>query len=155
MLRNELVIKLNPLSLLLLLVLSSMHHAIADQVFYPWQSENFAIEKPINGLKGDVARGKQITIDKGSCLTCHSMPIPEQSFHGTIGPPLHGIASRRSEGQIRLHIVDQTQINPATIMPGFYKNPNDLNRVLSDFSDKTMLTAQEVEDVVAYLMTLE
>lgn len=143
--------------LLLIFVTSTTNCCKAEEIYYPWQAVNVAIENPINGLQGNAKRGKQIVSrkDKGNCLACHSLPITSEPFHGTIGPPLHGIASRRTEGQIRLHIVDQQQVNPETIMPGFYKNPQQLNLVLGDYFGKTMLTAQEVEDVVAYLMTLE
>lgn len=129
----------------------------ADDTFYAWESNSFAIESPLNGLQGNPARGKQIVSrqDKGNCLACHSLPIPKEFFHGTIGPPLHGIAARRTAGQIRLHVVDQQKVNPQTIMPGFYKNPQELNLVLDEYFGKTLLNAQEVEDVVAYLMTLE
>ena len=131
--------------------------AQAAETYYAPRIDNFAIELPLNGLQGNPSRGQQIVtrLDKGNCLACHSMPITREAFHGTIGPPLHGLASRRTEGQVRLHIVDQQKINPATIMPGFYKNPQELNLVLDEYYGKTFLSAQEVEDVVAYLMTLE
>jgi len=144
-------------TLFVILFLADVSDTQAKDTYYAWKSDNFAIQLPLNGLKGNPLRGRQIVIrqDKGTCLTCHSLPIPNESFHGTIGPPLHGIASRKSEGEIRLHVVDQQKINPQTIMPGFYKNPQELNLVLDEYFGKTMLSAQEVEDVVAYLMTLE
>ena len=125
--------------------------------YYAWQMENFAINDPLGGLKGDAARGKQISIapEKGGCLTCHAMPIPEEDFHGTIGPSLIGIASRLSEGELRLRVVDEKQINPETIMPGYYRHPKHFILVAEDYEGKTFLTAQEVEDVVAYLLTLK
>lgn len=143
--------------LLLMLVVSGTNCCKAEETYYQWQIDQLAVNEPINGLQGNAARGEQIVSrkDKGNCLTCHHMPITKESFHGTIGPPLHGIASRRSEGQLRLHVVDQQQLNPQTIMPGFYKNPTQLNHVLDEYLGKTLLSAQEVEDVVAYLMTLE
>jgi sulfur-oxidizing protein SoxX len=125
--------------------------------YYAWQMENFAINNPLGGLKGDAERGKQISIapDKGSCLVCHEMPIPEESFHGNIGPSLIGIASRLTEGQLRLRVVDEKQINPETVMPGYYRHPKHFTLVAEDYEGKTYLTAQEVEDVVAYLLTLK
>jgi len=125
--------------------------------YYPWQMENFAIEAPLGGLKGNAQRGRQIVIDshKGSCLACHEMPIREESFHGNIGPSLLGVATRLTESQIRLRVVDEKQINPDTIMPGYYRHPKHFTLVAEDYEGKTFLTAQEVEDVVAYLLTLK
>ena len=82
------------------------------------------------------------------------MPIPEQSFHGKVGPDLTGIAGRYSEGEIRLRVVDSKTLNPATIMPAFYR-VEGLHRVAKNFAGKPILTAEQVEDVVAYLMTLK
>jgi len=131
--------------------------SFSEEKFIPWQIENYAINKPLGGLMGDAKRGKEIVKrkDKGNCLACHSLPIPEESFHGTVGPSLKGIATRLNTGQIRLRIADETKLIPGTIMPGFYKNPKEINRVADGFWGKTVLTAQEVEDVVAYLMTLK
>jgi len=122
-----------------------------------WQMSNFAIEQPLCGLEGDPQRGRQIAADShaGNCLACHQMPIDEESFHGTIGPSLHGIGARYNEGQLRLRIVDEQQVNPLTIMPGFYRDPRKANRVADGFWGKTFLNAQQVEDVVAYLVTLK
>ena len=122
-----------------------------------WQASNLAIEKPLCGLQGDAARGRQIAADShaGNCLACHQMPIPEESFHGTIGPPLNGIGERYSAAQLRMRVVDEQAINPFTIMPGFYRDPREAHRVADEFYGKTFLTAQQVEDVVAYLVSLK
>lgn len=122
-----------------------------------WQVENFAIEQPLCGLEGDPDRGRAIARDThaGNCLACHQMPIDEEPFHGTVGPSLLGIGARYSAAQIRLRIVDEQQINPMTIMPGFYRDPMLANRVAEEYWGKTFLTAQQVEDVVAYLVTLK
>jgi sulfur-oxidizing protein SoxX len=131
--------------------------SFAEEKYLPWQMENYAIKLPLGGLSGNAKHGRDIARrkDKGNCLACHGMPIPEEPFHGTVGPPLNGIASRMNAGQIRLRIVDETKVIPSTIMPGFYKNPKEHNRVADEYWGKTVLTAQEVEDVVAYLMTLK
>ena len=125
--------------------------------YYSWKVEDLAINQPLGGLKGDAERGRKLVISrkKGNCLACHKMPIPEEDFHGNIAPPLGGVATRYSEGQLRLRVVDIKQINPMSLMPGFYKDPSKLHRVKKEFQGKTPLTAQEVEDVVAYLETLE
>ena len=131
--------------------------AKAKKIFHHWKIENYAINKSFGGFKGNAERGRKIVInrDKGNCLACHAMPITEEKFHGTVGPALDGIASRLTEGQIRLRVADEQKINPMTIMPGFYKNPKENNRVDDEFWGKPVLTAQETEDVIAYLMTLK
>ncbi len=129
--------------------------ACADD-YLPWRVTDFAIEEPLGGLRGDAARGRELVIarDKGNCLACHHLPIPEQPSHGTIGPPLTGVGARLSAGQLRLRVVDEKQLNPATIMPAFYLHPEVLYRPRPDAAT-TILTAQEVEDVVTYLVTLK
>jgi sulfur-oxidizing protein SoxX len=113
------------------------------------------IEKSLTGTKGDAARGRAIVADRhvGLCLLCHSAPIPEERFQGDIAPDLKGVASRLSEGQLRLRIVDSSRVNPATIMPSYYRTEG-FARVAPAFRGKTVLGAEQIEDVVAYLMTL-
>lgn len=129
----------------------------AAQPYFEWKVVDYAIDKPLGGLKGDPDRGRKVAVHrkKGNCLACHVMPIPGTEFHGNLGPPLTGIGSRLTEGQVRLRVVDQKQLNPATVMPGYYRNPEHFNRVRKKFKGKTVLSAQEVEDVVALLMTFK
>lgn len=130
--------------------------ALPDQ-YCSWEVKNFAIEEPLCGLDGDALRGKEIVSDSnlGNCLACHQLPIPGIEAYGTIGPPLQGIASRFTEAQIRVRIVDTRNINPMSIMPGFYRDPRLINRPGNSYRGKTFLTAQQVEDVIAYLVTLK
>lgn len=122
-----------------------------------WEMRELAIAEPLCGLSGDPERGRAIAADShgGNCLACHVLPIPEEPFHGTIGPPLDGVGARYTEAQLRARVVDEQQINPFTIMPGFYRDPREANRVADEFWGKTFLSAQQVEDVVAYLQTLK
>jgi sulfur-oxidizing protein SoxX len=122
-----------------------------------WEVTNYAIEQPLCGLSGDAGRGKTIVSDsyQGNCLACHQLPISGIEAYGTIGPPLQGIASRFTEAQIRIRIVDTRNINPMSIMPGFYRDPRLINRPGKRYQGKTFLTAQQVEDVIAYLVTLK
>ena len=114
-----------------------------------------AIEKSLTGTKGDPARGRAIVADRhvGLCLLCHSAPIPEERFQGELAPDLKGVASRLSEGELRLRIADSSRVNPATIMPSYYRTEG-FARVAPAFRGKTVLSAEQIEDVVAYLMTL-
>jgi len=117
---------------------------------------NFSIPESLTGTPGDAANGRDVAIDRkrGNCLACHTLPIPEQPFHGRIAPPLAGIGARYSPEQLRLRVVNAKTMNPNTIMPSFY-NTSGYHRPLEKFEGKTILSAQEVEDVVAYLMTLK
>ena len=138
------------------LLLLSASCALAEP-YVQWRQVGYAIPEPLAGLKGDATRGRRLVIDrsKGNCLACHRLPIPEEEFHGTVGPSLYGVASRLTEGQIRLRVVDEKRLNPATIMPGYHRHPKHFHRVAEAWRGKTILSPQEVEDVVAYLMTLK
>ena len=83
------------------------------------------------------------------------MPIPEPPYQGDVGPSLNGVATRLTEGQLRLRIVDEKLITPETIMPGYYRHPKHCTLVSDEYEGQTFLTAQEVEDVVVYLLTLK
>ncbi|HLX80832.1 MAG TPA: sulfur oxidation c-type cytochrome SoxX [Burkholderiales bacterium] len=114
------------------------------------------IRAALSGAKGDPGRGRAIVVNRqlGLCLLCHSGPFPEERFQGTIGPQLNGIGARLSEGQIRLRIVDPGRLNPATIMPAYFRSEG-LTRVAPGFRGKPVLTAQQIEDVVAFLSSLK
>jgi len=114
-----------------------------------------AIPESLTGAKGDPARGRAIVASRqvGLCLLCHSGPFPEERFQGELAPDLKGSGARWSEGQLRLRIADSSRINPATIMPAYHRTEG-LTRVAPAFRGKPILSAQQIEDVVAYLMTL-
>ena len=113
------------------------------------------IPDPLTGIKGDPARGRAIVVDRqrGLCLLCHSGPFPEQRFQGTLAPDLRGAGARWSEGQLRLRLVDSRRLNPATIMPPYYSTEG-LTRVGRAWQDKPLFSAEQLEDVVAFLTTL-
>jgi len=114
-----------------------------------------AIPASLTGTSGDPAHGRAIVLDRrlGACLLCHTGPFPEERFQGTLAPDLSGAGRRWSAGQLRLRLVDATRLNPETIMPPYYRM-DGLTRVGSSWAGKPMLTAEQVEDVVAFLSTL-
>jgi sulfur-oxidizing protein SoxX len=115
-----------------------------------------AIPDSLTGSPGDAARGRAIVADRstGLCLLCHSAPIPEERFQGNLAPDLAGAGTRWSEGQLRLRLVDASRVNADTIMPSYYRLDH-LQRVARNFAGKPILTAQQIEDVVAYLASLK
>jgi L-cysteine S-thiosulfotransferase len=132
----------------------SASNARAELVHY--QVVGDAIPQSLTGAKGDPAKGRAIVANHntGLCLLCHSGPFPEDKFQGNLAPDLAGAGTRSNEGQLRLRIVDAGKLNPGSIMPPFYR-VDHLIRVPDAYRDKPVLTAMEVEDVVAYLMTLK
>jgi len=109
----------------------------------------------LTGQNGDPVRGRAIVTNRqvGLCLLCHSGPFPEERLQGTLAPDLKGAGSRSSVAQLRLRIVDAGRINPDTIMPPYYRI-DGLTRVAPVFRDRPILTAEQIEDVVAFLETL-
>lgn len=104
---------------------------------------------------GDAERGRSIVSDRnvGACVLCHAIPRATDRTAGTLGPALAGIGSRYTAAQLRLRIVDSTRVHPDAAMPAYYRI-DELHQVASPYRGRTILTAQQVEDVVAYLQTL-
>jgi L-cysteine S-thiosulfotransferase len=122
----------------------------------PFRVTGDAVVEPLGGFSGDVARGRGVVLDRtrGNCLICHVAPEPRERFMGDLAPPLNGVGGRLSEAQIRLRVIDQRVINPKTIMPAYYATAG-LTRVAAQYRGQPALTAQEIEDAVAYLATLK
>jgi sulfur-oxidizing protein SoxX len=129
--------------------------AIAFSIFVGNAFAGDSIPASLTGAKGDPARGRAIVANRqvGLCLLCHSGPFPEERSQGDLAPDLRS-AARLTEGQIRQRIVDSTRINPQSIMPAYYRTQG-LERVAPPYRGKTILTAEQIEDVVAYLTTLK
>jgi sulfur-oxidizing protein SoxX len=118
------------------------------------RAADYALQLP-GAAAGDAARGRAIVANRqvGLCLLCHTGPIPEERFQGNLAPPLDGAGDRSTAAQLRQRLVDAGSINPSTIMPSYYKTEG-LARVSAVHQGKTILTAQQIEDVIAYLQTL-
>jgi len=114
-----------------------------------------AIPVSLTGAPGDPARGRAIVVNRqvGLCLLCHSGPFPDERLQGDLAPDLKGAGGRLSEGQLRLRIVDSGRVNATTIMPAYYRIEG-LARIAPAFRGKPVLSAQQIEDAVAYLKTL-
>jgi len=130
--------------------------ASAQEPLRPYTVTGDAIQRSLTGRPGDAARGRAIVANRsvGLCLLCHTDPIPEERFQGTLAPTLAGAGSRWSAGQLRLRIVDGARLNPDTIMPAYYRTTG-LQHVAKPFAGKTILSAEQIEDVVAWLTTLK
>jgi len=140
-------------AVLVAVALSSIVHS--DNQLVPYRLVDGTIPEPLTDQPGDPARGRRIVLERdgGDCTICHAMPLPQREFHGTVGPPLDGIGSRATAGVLRLRLVDPKAFNAETIMPAYYK-VEGLHRVLHRYGAKPILTAQQIEDVIAYLLTL-
>lgn len=114
-----------------------------------------AVPSPLTSEPGDAARGRALVANRqvGLCLLCHTAPIAQERFQGNLAPDLAGAGARWSEGQLRLRLVDARRLNPASIMPAYYRTEG-LARVGTAWRGKTILSPQQVEDVVAWLVTL-
>ena len=114
-----------------------------------------AVSQSLTGSAGDAARGRAIIIDrqKGFCLLCHSGPFSEEPLQGNLAPSLAGAGSRWNEGQLRLRLMDNKRVNPDSIMPAYHRIEG-LQRVGAAWRDRPILNAQEIEDVVAFLIGL-
>jgi len=121
----------------------------------PYRVEKGEIRTPLTREPGDVVRGRAAVIsrDAGNCLLCHAVADAGERFMGNLAPPLVGVGERLGAGKLRLRIVDSSRVNRATIMPAYYR-VQGLNQVASAYRGQPILSAQQVEDVVAYLLAL-
>jgi len=146
---------LTRVALVLAIMVAAAGGATAQAPLLPVTVVGDAIPQSLTGAKGDATRGRAIVGNRqvGLCLLCHSGPFPEERFQGTIAPDLKGAGGRWTEGQLRLRIVDASRLNPETIMPPYYR-VDGLQRVPVSLRGKPVLSAEQIEDVIAYLMTL-
>jgi len=128
-------------------------YAAAQQV-HSYIVHGDSILEPLTAQPGDPVRGREVVIGReaGNCSLCHALPGVRNA--GTIGPPLAGVGARLSVGQLRLRLADATRINPSTAMPAYYRLdvPRD---VAPAYRGRTVLDAQQVEDAIAYLKSLQ
>ncbi len=143
------------IALSLVVLMAAAAPSLAQEPLRPHEVVGNAIPKSLTGVLGDAERGRAIVVKReNTCLLCHSGPFPEQRFQGDLSPNLRGTGGRWSEGELRLRLIDAARLNPATIMPSYYR-VDGLTRVAQNYRGKPVLTAEQIEDVVAYLTTLK
>jgi sulfur-oxidizing protein SoxX len=132
----------------------ALPRAGSAQELRPYTIAGDTIPESLTGAPGDAAHGRALVLERTStCILCHSGPFPEEKFQGDLAPSLAGAGSRWSAGQLRLRLVAASRLNPATIMPSYYR-VEGLDRVGAAWRGKPILTAEQIEDIVAYLETL-
>jgi sulfur-oxidizing protein SoxX len=125
-----------------------------EPVLSTYVVEGDAIPQSLTGKPGDPARGRALVLDRSStCILCHRGPFEEVRFQGDVAPSLAGAGSRWSVNQLRLRLVDASRFNAHTIMPSYYR-VDDLARVGPAWRGKPILSAEQIEDIVAFLATL-
>jgi sulfur-oxidizing protein SoxX len=141
---------------LLVAVTMTASPAAAESALLPYAVSGDAIERSLTGRSGDAARGEALVADRrrSLCLLCHAGPFPEPHAQGTLAPDLRGVGARLSEGQLRLRVVDMRRVVPGSIMPSYYR-VDGLTRVAAPWQGRPVLTAEEIEDAVAFLVTLK
>lgn len=120
------------------------------------------VPQPLTTTLGDAAAGRAIVVDRqvGLCLLCHSGPFdrtPAERAQGNLSTDLAGAGRRWSAAQLRLRVADAKRLNPDSLMPAFHRVAADpaAQRVGQAWRGRPVLTAQQVEDVVAFLQTLK
>ena len=128
--------------------------AAPSDALLPYRVQGDAVHEPLTPTPGDALRGREVLLGRdGNCLLCHAAPETGARFAGNLAPPLSGVGSRLTGAQLRLRIMDSMLLNRDTIMPSYYR-VDGLNRVGAAWRGKPVLTAQQIEDTIAYLLTL-
>jgi sulfur-oxidizing protein SoxX len=139
------------------LVMASVSFAV-DMAPNDVEFQDAAVTESLTGTPGDAEEGVKVFVDRklGNCLACHAVSeLDNQPFHGDVAPPLDGVADRWKPEELRAIVTDSKEVfGPDTVMPGFYSINVGVD-VREDLVGKTILTAQQVEDVVAFLSTLK
>ena len=126
--------------------------------------EDGAVAQSLTGVAGNADEGAKImNKGAGNCIACHEVTaLKDLPFHGEIGPPLDGAADRWTEAELRGIVANAKIMFPDTMMPAFYKvsgfvRPGNAytGKAAAEADLTPLLTAQEIEDVVSYLMTMK
>lgn len=130
--------------------------AVSAQALASYEIVSDGIPAPLAPDAGDPARGRTLVVarENANCVLCHAVPDPAIRFAGDVGPSLAGVGRRLSVAQLRLRVADDLKINRETVMPSYYK-VDGLVQVAASYTGKPILSAREVEDIVAWLATLQ
>ncbi len=130
--------------------------AVAAESPAPYAISGDTVAVSLTGRPGDAAKGERLIMDRhrSLCVLCHMGPFPEPHLQGNLAPDLTGVGARLSESQIRLRVVDMKALNPSSLMPSYLKI-SDTPETASAWRGKSILDAAEIEDIVAYLVTLK
>lgn len=136
-----------------LLLVSTFSLTLPSQA-QTWSGDS--IVNPLTSSPGDALKGRMIVTSRqtGLCLLCHNGPFPEERFQGNLAPDISASVGHLSAAQLRARMVDPSRFNPGTIMPSYYR-AEGLNRVAPKFVGQTILSGQEIEDVVAFLVSIK
>lgn len=139
----------------LALLLSAVGPAHADDCA-SFEIVGDRIAEPLGGLRGDAMNGPAVALapDQGDCTICHRLPLPNRQFHGTVGPALDAVGARLDAGQLRLRIAAPKRLNPNSVMPA-YCTTGGRHRVALGFVGRPILDARQIEDLVAWLASLD
>jgi L-cysteine S-thiosulfotransferase len=141
-------------SRLIAMIIAALPTVAVAQTLAPFTITGDGIPDSLTGQPVNAERGRALVIERSStCILCHSGPFPELRFQGDLAPSLAGAGSRSTVPQLRLRLVDASRLNPATIMPSYYR-VDGLTHVGRAWRDKPILSAEQIEDIVSYLATL-
>jgi len=126
--------------------------ATEQSLIAPSQIDDDAIPAPLTSQPGDPLVGETVFSDResGHCVLCHAVSGLDVEFQGDVGPDLSTVGDRLSPGQLRLRVVDYQLVRPGALMPSYYRIHN-LHQVGTAYEGETILSAQDIEDIVAYL----
>ena len=112
-------------------------------------------QPPLSGVKADPLSGRAVFVarEAGHCVLCHRVSVLGVPFQGNLGPELTDVGARLTAGQIRYRIVDASRLNPATIMPPYYRTEG-MEQVASKYREKPVLSAADIDHLVAWLASL-
>lgn len=139
-----------------LLFLAMAAHAAEGHAVATYTIVGNGIPASLTATPGDMQRGATIVLDRqtGLCVLCHQAPASTEKIHSNIAGNLAGAGSRWTQAQLRLRVVDSRQLDPASIMPAYHR-VEGLQRVSATWAARPILDAQQIEDVVAYLVSLK
>ena len=144
----------NVFAITVALLLASCATPAGNSALPAYSISDNSIPTPLTETTPDATRGKAVlTSRESNCILCHAVPETGERYFGNLAPPLSGVGARLTAAQMRLRIVDPLYFNKETIMPAYYK-VDGLNRVAEKLRGKPVLTAAQIEDVIAYLLTL-